>query len=881
MDNKEYPVLCMGTFLTLLFSARLQRTEVRTTDTGTNDGLSNTDLFFALLKAIDPGYMRPEKGSSFKVITSGIKNCSKNSSEYFNPSDFKYVLNKRLADDHSNLYQDVNDFCYSCLGEPAYDDTLISALIWLIQHDSYGNADDVFTIPPAEKIKRRDIVTLAEYPIDQAIVTILLYMFNSPVPNKAGRYTIEYWEKTYAKDERVLLESISKKVNLRSYKPTKKSEIGTSTISPITSHTRISDVSPETIARGKQFIEEFLAPSTDFNAKYFKKAYEKFSTIKTLLYNEQPKYLYDFFVCNDIQRKLPTFNGYTLDRICNATIPKMISSTRYIILSAPGGYGKSMMIRHLFLDAISNFKSYGIIPIMLLLKDYRVEYPCFEDYITDKLSPLFGNISKEEFRDKIASGNYCFLLDGLDEISTDKAYDFESKFIDFTDKYSHCSFIISSRPTEQFLHLSRFSVMQLMPFSLPQAMALIRKLDFRSDEPEIKNSFMRDLNDKLYTSHTSFASNPLLLTIMLLTYEQHGDIPSKMHAFYMRAYLTLAEKHDASKGGFRRHFSTGLTADQLLQYLSEFCARSYFKEMFDYTDAEFSKILNSLDVYKEDGKKFTTQDFANDLIANVCIMYHETGKYYFMHRSFQEFFCALFYSKQKDRTLRAIANSFEKRKSRAFHDQTFAMLYDLIPEKIEEYVFIPVLKEKLFVSDSSGDELEDYWKFLCDQYSSLPFEKGETFETAIVEPQSYLYRFIVSTKKIQGDMENQLDRFDYDEFLEESYCYYDSDYRIDYDEDGFVHIDPGDNSTLSNYDEVDEEYKDHFGDPDIVGWLYEINLRTVNSDKSHYTDLVAYLNDYDCPLRKEYLLAKAYLAELLSKYAATDTNKDDFDNMLL
>lgn len=86
-------------------------------------------------------------------------------------------------------------------------------------------------------------------------------------------------------------------------------------------------------------------------------------------------------------------------------------------------------------------------------------------------------------------------------------------------------------------------------------------------------------------------------------------------------------------------------------------------------------------------------------------MYRDDGKYHFIHRSFQEYFCALYFSKQKDKNLRAIGDFFENRRLRSYDDKTFLMLYDMIPEKVDEYIFLPFLSE-LF---NRCDEAAGYW----------------------------------------------------------------------------------------------------------------------------------------------------------------------------
>jgi hypothetical protein len=138
----------------------------------------------------------------------------------------------------------------------------------------------------------------------------------------------------------------------------------------------------------------------------------------------------------------------------------------------------------------------------------------------------------------------------------------------------------------------------------------------------------------------------LLLTIILLTFEQYAEVPSKMHVFYREAFEVLAKRRDASKGAYKRALRTGLPVDTFADYFAELCFRSYNDEKFEMTTAEFAgyyNILNARAVVND--KKTTAGDFLEDLCSNLCLMYFEGNSYHFTHRSFQEYFCALFFSK--------------------------------------------------------------------------------------------------------------------------------------------------------------------------------------------------------------------------------------------
>lgn len=130
-----------------------------------------------------------------------------------------------------------------------------------------------------------------------------------------------------------------------------------------------------------------------------------------------------------------------------------------------------------------------------------------------------------------------------------------------------------------------------------------------------------------------------------------------MHIFYREAFLALSQKHDASKGAYKRILKKGLSTDRFADYFAELCSRSYHDEKFELNETEFAKYYEELKEREKEQNKITTiEDFSYDLSTNICLMYFEGGKYHFTHRSFQEYFCALYSSKQKDKNLGAIGN---------------------------------------------------------------------------------------------------------------------------------------------------------------------------------------------------------------------------------
>ena len=579
--------------------------------------------------------------------------------------------------------------------------------------------------------------------------------------------------------------------------------------------------------------------------QYLNKVKEKYDKLKTLLYKNEPVPFYDFYVCNDIvektiiQSSYSTSNEYRIRTISDATAETLCNCSRFIIISGSGGLGKSMMLRHLLLNSIINYTPGGVIPVFIPVRDYGEADTDIFDYVFAKISQFGTGLTRESLDAVLQSGRVLLLLDGLDEIGAKRETQFEKNLDAFIDRYPDNGFIISSRPHRSFVSYARFTVLHLQAFTKSQAVQLIMNLDFRNDMPEIKQKFLSELDEHLFRTHYGFASNPLLLTIMLMTFERYAEVPSKMHIFYKEAFDTLAKEHDASKA-YPRPLKTGLPVDRFEMYFAEFCSRSYHDEKFEFTEREFVDYYDSLSERRKDSFVTSAEDFLYDARANLCLMFYEGGKYFFSHRSFQEYFCAFYFSRQKDKNLKRIGDFFENRRSRNYGDQTFNMLYDMIPSKVEEYIFYPFISNLL----AECQRNEGYWTFLETMYPTLSYEAGETDECIENTPNSYIYEFM---KGLFFPEECRCEGFpEYPSLIVSEYCYI--------EDGGVLHLVESSSVRYDYWNEHDE--------PECVGAVYEVDIHEARKSSRKYSELLKLLDDDDFVLKREYKAAFDYKSKL-------------------
>ncbi len=394
-----------------------------------------------------------------------------------------------------------------------------------------------------------------------------------------------------------------------------------------------------------------------------------------------------------------------------------------------------------------------------------------------------------------------------------------------------------------------------MPFNPRQAMQLVDRLEFRPDEPAIKVKFLVALEKTLFRTHRSFTENPLLLTIMLLTFEQYAEVPLKMHVFYREAFEVLAKRHDASKGAYKRALRTGLSVDAFADYFAELCFRSYNDEKFEMTAEEFDGYFNQLNARSvANDKKTTAGDFREDLCSNLCLMYVEGNSYHFTHRSFQEYFCALFFSKQKDKFIAKLGDFFEKHQRRMFGDRTFYMLYDMVTEKVEEYIFTPFLTT-LF---GECEEADGYWTFLEAMYPQITYSSEDEyrFSRRVAEPRSFLLSAILNIGGFNGS--------------------------------GRIHRDIITLAELPYYEELEIErtprykqvaYITSHGDEEIeeveekeAGYICRFTVSEIRKKPEDYEYLMTELSDDKFIFKKQYNDLQRYMKELVAKQKTEDNS---------
>ena len=260
---------------------------------------------------------------------------------------------------------------------------------------------------------------------------------------------------------------------------------------------------------------------------YLARTKEKYGKIKTLIYKRIKEELYSFYV--NVKLK------YGDNEIDSSDINNIIKLTNKIIITGTGGIGKSTLMHHLFLNTTEKT---DYIPVLIELRSLNIvnDEISIRKSVYEALSNNGFSLEDEYYEYSLKEGGYIFLFDGYDEVKKDVSGKIAKSIQDFSDKYHKNHFIVSSRPSQEFIGWNDFDELLTLPLTKEQAIELISKIKY---DEIVKNKFLEELDSVLFDKHKSFAQNPLLLTIMLLTYESNAKIPETLNDFYERAFHVL------------------------------------------------------------------------------------------------------------------------------------------------------------------------------------------------------------------------------------------------------------------------------------------------------------------------------------------------------
>src|SRR5690606_374004 len=250
------------------------------------------------------------------------------------------------------------------------------------------------------------------------------------------------------------------------------------------------------------------------------------------------------------------------------------------------------------------------------------------------LSSLDFDTSDEIIDFLFKSGKIILLLDGFDEIPSDKVSRIISEIELLSEKYQKLRIIITSRPDSGIERSAFFRVYRLAPLQPQDIPNFLSKI--------IENKERRnDLTKAIETSPTKIQellTTPLMLTLLVLVYKSENKIPEQLSEFYENLFTLLLSRHDKTKPGYTRERSTHLNERKLQQVFEAFCFVTRRKELSTISHSEMHSAAE--EAFNLTGIQCDSSGFIKDITKVSNLILEEGYSYHFIHKSIQEFYAA-------------------------------------------------------------------------------------------------------------------------------------------------------------------------------------------------------------------------------------------------
>lgn len=381
--------------------------------------------------------------------------------------------------------------------------------------------------------------------------------------------------------------------------------------------------------RTKSSVDKLRASFASTFQKHLEITYGRCANVRTIFSNDR------YIPLSSIYVNLTLTHG---TKVCRDE-DIILNSTKLgnIVVVGTGGAGKTMLMRHLALMMYQ--KPLGKIPLFIELRQLPRHDPKeFYQTIYEMITPERDQKNYSLFLEGMRAGVFVLQLDGLDEVAPSQREQVFHSIQRIPLDFPELQVIASTRPEIDTRPWDHFSAYKVNGINLDQARLLISKIEYPEN---LKSKFIALLDDSFYNKHVTFLSVPLLCTLMLITFNEFHEIPSRVTVFYEQAFETLYRRHDTSKEGFfKRVFSTNLSSDRFRTLFSAFCYRTLAFNEVSFSDERLR--LHIRKACEATEIEVNADDFASDLVSAVCMIMRDGLKLHFIHRSFQDYFAAIY-----------------------------------------------------------------------------------------------------------------------------------------------------------------------------------------------------------------------------------------------
>ena len=350
------------------------------------------------------------------------------------------------------------------------------------------------------------------------------------------------------------------------------------------------------------------------------------------------------------------FDRPGLSNITEKRVSGLMAVEKYsklLILGKPGA-GKTTFLKYIAIQCnLGDFKN-NYVPIFITLKDFaetKNKLGLFE-FIVKQFEIYKLKQASTKLELLLSKGMALILLDGLDEVRKEDNDRVITEIRDFSEKFHNNHYIMTCRISAREYTFEKFTEVEIADFDNHQ-IATFASNWFKSKDLIKSKNFIFKLNEN--PPIKELATNPLLLTLLCLVFEETANFPSNRSELYEEGLDILLKKWDAERNIERDTQSSPehdeaykkLSSQRKQDLLSHLALRTFEKKDFFFkkrdAEAYITDYISNLskNPVEPETLKLDSETILKSIEAQHGLLIERSrGIYSFSHLTFHEYFTA-------------------------------------------------------------------------------------------------------------------------------------------------------------------------------------------------------------------------------------------------
>ncbi|MEP0790374.1 NACHT domain-containing NTPase [Funiculus sociatus GB2-C1] len=367
-------------------------------------------------------------------------------------------------------------------------------------------------------------------------------------------------------------------------------------------------------------------------------------------------------------------------KVCEKGVSGIKAVEKYsklLVLGKPGA-GKTTFLKHLAIQCNLGIIQADKIPVFINLKNFAeaANKPNLLEGITQQVSGFLIN-GQELIEKLLIQGRFFVLLDGLDEVREKDNTRIFKEICYLSEHFYANSFVITCRLAAKEYTFEQFTEVEIADFD-DQQIFTFAKHWFQYKSPSKAELFIQNI--KANQAIKELATNPLLLTMLCLVFEELDKFPSNHLEVYKEGVDVLLKHWDAKRNIERDQVYKNLSLQSKEDLLSKIAVITFKRGEYFFKLKEIKQpITDYIRNLPGANTDFEALQLDSEAVLRSIEAQHgllverAKGIYSFSHLTFHEYF-----------TARAIVDNLEKIHS----ENTWEFLGEKITHKSWREVFL-------------------------------------------------------------------------------------------------------------------------------------------------------------------------------------------------